>query len=120
MTPPATAIRAVSVKTGQARELTVLKDAYFYNIFLSPDKGTIGFTSRASGNDNVWISPLEGGEPRKLTGNNDPRLYFSSLAWSPDGKTIYFGKQSRFTLLSMLINQKITEKKNEKSNQSNE
>ncbi len=104
-------IRAASVKTGKVRNLTVLKDAYINNIYLSPNKGSIGFTSRTGGNDNVWISPLEGGEPRKLTGNNDPRLYFSSLAWSPDGKTIYFGKQTRFTLLSMLINQKVTEEK---------
>jgi serine/threonine protein kinase/Tol biopolymer transport system component len=109
-------IRAVSVKTGKVRSMTNLKEPYFYNIYLSPNKDSIGFTSRSGGSDNIWVAPLEGGEARMLTGNNDPRLYFSSLAWSPDGRTIYFGKQTRFTLLSMLINQKTMEEKNEKPN----
>ena len=117
LTPPEIPVQAVSLKTGEERNLTVLKDAYFYNIYLSPDRRLIAFTSRSSGNDDVWISPLQGGEPRKLTENNDSRLYFSSLAWSPNGKTIFFGKQTRFTLLSMLINQKVMEEKNEKSNE---
>lgn len=106
MSPPEVTVRAISLKTGRVRNLTVLREAYFFNIFLSPDKDSIGFTSRSGGSDNLWISPVEGGEPRKLTGNNDPRLYFSSLTWAPDNKTIYFGKQTRFTLLSMLVNQK--------------
>ncbi|CAN5210372.1 hypothetical protein BH10ACI1_BH10ACI1_15250 [soil metagenome] len=114
MALPEVSIRAVSVKTGKVRNLTMIKDVYLQNIYLSPDKESVGFTSRSSGSDNVWISPLEGGEPLKLTGNNDPRLYFSSLAWSPDSQTIYFGKQNKFTLLSMLVNQKNTEEKNEK------
>lgn len=111
LTPPETMIQAVSIKTGALRSLTTLKEAYFNNIYLSPDRAALAFTSRSGGQDDIWISPLEGA-PRKLTGNNDPRLYFSSLVWAPDGESIYFGKQTRFTLLSMLINQKTTEKKN--------
>lgn len=117
LTPPETFVHAVSVKTGEQRRLTILKDAYFNNIYLSPDRTAIAFTSRFGGQDDVWISSLEGAAPRKLTGNNDSRLYFSSLAWSPNGKSIYFGKQTRFTLLSMLINQKTKENKNADSNQ---
>ncbi len=116
LTPPENLIRAVSVKTGEQQELTILKNAYFNNIYLSPDHKSIAFTSRLSGSDDVYIASLKGGEPRKMTNNNDPRLYFSSLAWTPDGKSIFFGKQTRFTLLSMLINKKTTEEKNEKSN----
>lgn len=114
LTPPEVRVRTISIRTGEQRDLTVLKDAYFNNIHLSPDRRSIGFTSRAGGNDDVWIAPLEGGAARKLTGNNDPRLYFSSLAWTPDGTSIFFGKQTRFTLLSMLINPKALEDKNEK------
>jgi len=36
--------------------------------------------------------------------SSDPRVYFSSIAWSPDGKTIYYGKQSSWTVFSMLEN----------------
>jgi hypothetical protein len=42
--------------------------------------------------------------PTRLTVNNDPQLYFSTLAWSPDSRAIYYGKQSRFSLLSMISN----------------
>lgn len=118
LTPPETMIRAISTGSGAARELLILKDSYFNNIHLSPDGKAIGFTSRESGNDDVWIVSVErGGKPRQLTKNNDSRLYFSSLAWSPDGRSIFFGKQTRFTLLSMLINSKTKEEKNEESNE---
>lgn len=116
MTPPEIPVRAVSLKTGQQRPLTVLKEAYFSNIYLSPDRRSLAFTARATGHDDVWISPLAGAAPRRLTDNRDPRLYYSSLTWTPDGKSVFFGKQTRFTLLSMLINQKIMEETNDKSN----
>lgn len=117
LTPPEIPVHAVSLTTGEKRDLVVLKDTYFYNIQLSHDRKSIAFASRSSDNDDVWISPVKGGEPRRLTENKDARLYFSSLAWSPDGKSIFFGKQTRFTLLSMLIDQKVTEEKNEKSDE---
>lgn len=110
-TPPETLIQAISIKTGERRSLMTLKNAYFNNIYLSPDRTMIAFTSRLGGQDDIWISRLEGA-PRKLTGNNDPRLFYSSLAWSPDGKLIYFGKQIRFTMLSILTDQKTMEEKN--------
>ena len=114
MTPPEVPIRAVSVETGGERLLTTLSNAYFYNIHLSPDRKNVAFTSRTGGTDNVWLTALEGGEPRQLTENRDPRLYYSSLAWAPNNKLIFFGKQTRFTLLSMLTNPNAKEDKNEK------
>ena len=94
----------LSVTTGEQRPITVLKSAYLYNIHLSPDGKTIAFTSRQDGKDNLRIMPSAGGQATELTGNNDFKLYFSSLAWSPDGRAIYFGKQSRHSLLSMITN----------------
>ena len=94
----------IEIETGAIREISKLKDTYLYNIHLSPDKKTIAFASNQEGKDNVWLLPLGGGEAKKITGNNDPRIYFSSLSWSPDNGTIFFGKQSRYSLLSMLTN----------------
>ncbi|MDX2041672.1 MAG: protein kinase [Acidobacteriota bacterium] len=94
----------VSVATGEQRPIATLQSAYLYNIHLSADKKAIAFTSRQDGKDNIWIIPVSGGEAKRLTANNDPKLYFSSLAWSPDGRAIYFGKQSRHSLLSMITN----------------
>lgn len=101
---PEVFLRQVEVKTGKTREITTLKDAYLYNIYLSPDKKTIAFAAHRDGTDNIWLMPFSGSEEKKLTANNDARLYFSSLSWSPDSSAIFFGKQLRYSLLSMLTN----------------
>jgi eukaryotic-like serine/threonine-protein kinase len=102
--PTEVALLRVSVATGEQNLITQLHSAYLYNIHLSADRKTIAFTARQDEKDNVWLIPSSGGAARKLTANNDPKLYFSSLAWSPDGRAIYFGKQSRHSLLSMITN----------------
>ena len=94
----------VSVKTGEKRQIATLKDTYLYNVRQSPDGKNIAFAAHRDGKDNLWLIPAAGGEAKKLTANNDSRLYFSSLAWSPAGNSIFFGKQSRYSLLSMITN----------------
>jgi Tol biopolymer transport system component len=81
-----------------------LEAAYISNIASSPDGKLIAFASRQDGKDNVWVIPSTGGTPRKVTANTDPQLYCSTLAWSPDGKAIYYGKQAKHYLISMIDN----------------
>jgi Tol biopolymer transport system component len=99
---PEVSLIKVEVETGKKQEIVKLKDVYVFNIHLSPDKKTIAFTAHREEKDNLWIMPATGGEARQITVNNDSRLYFSSLAWSPDSNSIFFGKQLRYSLLSML------------------
>ncbi|HYE72087.1 MAG TPA: hypothetical protein VEF04_02100, partial [Blastocatellia bacterium] len=94
----------VDCETGAQRQLARLEAAYFFNIHLSKDKKTIAYVSHRDDKDNVWVRRLEGSEERKLTSNVDPRLYYSSLSWSSDSRAIYFGKQKRYSLLSMISN----------------
>jgi dipeptidyl aminopeptidase/acylaminoacyl peptidase len=51
------------------------------------DTSNIGYR-----NNEVWIIPLEGGEPRNLTGQLDRTIYTreAGLKWSPDSRHIYF------------------------------
>jgi Tol biopolymer transport system component/DNA-binding winged helix-turn-helix (wHTH) protein len=84
--------------------ITLLKTAYPTNIKLSPNGRVIAFASHQDGKDNVWIIPAIGGEATKLTTNTDPRLYLSSLSWSPDSKAIYYGKQSKTSIVSQIDN----------------
>jgi Tol biopolymer transport system component len=77
-----------------------LNSAYLRNIQLSPDGKTIAFASHQDGKDNIWLIPAVGGAARRITANSDPRFYFSSLTWSSDGKAIYYGKQSGYSLIS--------------------
>lgn len=94
-------ITILEIVSGQtAKVLTRLNSAYLYNIQLSPDGRRIAFASHQEGRDNIWLIPATGGMARKITANTDPRFYFSSLAWSPDGKNIYYGKQSGYSLIS--------------------
>jgi serine/threonine protein kinase len=94
----------VSIQTGKQQMVASLSSTYLLNIYLSADRRMIAFTSRQEGKDNIWAIPTSGGQAKELTANPDPRLYFSSLAWSPDGRAIYFGKQSRHSQLSMITN----------------
>ena len=94
----------IAVASGEQHLLAKLQSAYLYNIHLSADGRMLAYVAQQDGKDNLWLMPARGGAAKKLTANNDARLYFSSLAWSPDGKAIYFGKQSRYSLLSMITN----------------
>jgi serine/threonine protein kinase/Tol biopolymer transport system component len=90
--------------SGEQRTISTQPATYRFNIHLSADRQMIAFVSQQDGKDNIWVIPATGGSARMLTQNRDSRLYFSSLAWSPDGKAIFFGKQSRYSLLSMITN----------------
>jgi serine/threonine protein kinase len=100
--PPDTELERVSVDGGTVSTIAKLINAYYYNIFLSSDRKFIGFVSRDRDKDDVWIVPSSGGEQRKLTNNNDSGVYFSRLAWLSDGSAMVFGKQTRFSLLSII------------------
>lgn len=100
--PPETFLERVSVDGGAVSAIAKLNNAYYYNIFLSSDRKIVGFVARDLDKDDVWIVPSSGGERRKLTNNNDSGVYFSRLAWANDGSGIVFGKQSRFSLLSIV------------------
>ncbi|MBV9242381.1 MAG: PD40 domain-containing protein [Acidobacteria bacterium] len=103
-TPTQVLLGAVSVATGQTRQIAVLADAYLYDVHPSKDGRTIAFTAHRNGKDDVFIVPAAGGSERRLTDNKDPRVYLSNILWSPDGRTIYFGKQLTRFLLSLISN----------------
>jgi Tol biopolymer transport system component len=100
--PKAVSLVSVSTESGQPRPVSELESVYPYNIRLSADKKSVAFAARREDKDNLWVMPAAGGPAKKLSANGDPNLYFSSLSWSPDGRTIYFGKQSRRSLLAMI------------------
>lgn len=102
--PPEVELFEINAETGAKREIIKLENCYYYNIKLSNGGKSIAFVAHSDEKDDVWTFELGGGKPKKLTNNNDPNLYFSSLSWSPDMRAIYFGKQTRYSLLSMLTN----------------
>jgi Tol biopolymer transport system component len=103
--PTEVSIIEANVESGEQRQIAKLDAAYLYNVCLSADKKMLAYVSNKDGKDNVFLlRPGNGGEARRLTANMDARLYFSALSFSPDNRTIYFGKQARYSLLSMVTN----------------
>jgi Tol biopolymer transport system component len=100
--PAETNLIRVSLAGGAETRIVNLKNAYFYNIFLSEDKKQIAFAARAQNMDNIWIVPLVGGTSRRVTDNSDSGHYYSRLAWLRDGNSIVFGEQTRYSLLSKM------------------
>lgn len=92
--------------------LDLLPETYWVNLRLSPNGQVVAFVKSTNGRNDIWLAPTYvalGADARmratrKLTNNSDPASFFSSLAWSPDGKTIYYDRQTRWNLLTMIEN----------------
>jgi len=101
-TPPTSLIYSVPLSGGEGRLVNTLNNAYFHNIHLSKDGRTIGFVTRLDDLTALWTVAAAGGTPKRVLVENDPKVLISSLSWSPDSKTIVFGKQTRTNLITML------------------
>ncbi len=97
-------IVAVNLASHTRRVSNMLENVYFENIHLSRDGRIVAFSARTNDLSSLWTVPVTGGTPKRLMEDRDPKIMISSLAWSPDGSSIIFGKQTRTTLLSMLSN----------------
>jgi Tol biopolymer transport system component len=100
--PPETKVIRIAISGGSESLVASLKNIYYYNISLSKDRKQLAYAARDQNLDDIWILATAGGTPRKLTNNNDSGSYFSKLAWVPDGSSIVFGKQTRFSVLSTM------------------
>ena len=100
--PAETSLIRFALAGGAETRIANLKNAYFYNIFLSEDKKQIAFAARDQNMDNLWIVPIIGGTSRRITNNTDSGRYYSRLAWLRDGRSIVFGEQTRYSLLSKM------------------
>src|SRR5436190_6352433 len=98
-----TDIYEISLQSGSKTKVNSIENAYFHNIHLSRDGTALAFVSRKNDVSAIWHVPVKGGLPKQLAVENDPKILISGLAWSPDGHSIVFGKQTRTNLISMLI-----------------
>ena len=86
------------------RPMIKLKETFFQNIQLSPDRKTLAFVTRQDSSGAIQIISPTGGTAKTLISSNDARVYFSSLAFAPDGKTLYYGKQANWQIISTIDN----------------
>lgn len=75
----------IADREGNRRQLTHTGQRNFHPVW-SPDGRYLAFLSNRAYGTQVWLLPLNGGEPRRLTSF---RRGFSDPVFSPDGKTLY-------------------------------
>ena len=96
----------VSAKGHWSRQLHVLPRTRQASVRLSPDKRHVSFVATHSNLENIFLLSLAEVQPRQITQNEDEKNHYSSPVWAPDGKTIYFGKQSTRSVLTLIDNLK--------------
>ncbi|MGI8333625.1 prolyl oligopeptidase family serine peptidase [Actinomadura scrupuli] len=58
------------------------------SLALSPDGTQVAYSSNASGQFDLWVHPLTGGSPRRLTQHTGQAV--RQIAWTPDGAGLVF------------------------------
>lgn len=106
--PVDVSLSTISVRDGKQRSLAQLQATYFQNIKLAPAGNQIAFVTRVDAADSLQVIAATGGATKTIMTSSDPRVYFSAIVWSPDGKTIYYGKQASWTVFSIIDNFKWT------------
>jgi serine/threonine protein kinase/Tol biopolymer transport system component len=96
----------VSPKDRRSRLLHILSGARQSSVRLSPDKRSVSFVATQSNRENIFLLSLAGRQPRQITQNGEEKKHYSSPVWAPDGKTIYFGKQTTWSVLTLIDNLK--------------
>ena len=102
--PVDVSLSAMSVRDGKQRSLAQLPETYFQNIKLAPSGNQIAFVTRREAADSLQVIATTGSTTRTIITSSDPRVYFSGIVWSPNGKTIYYGKQASWTVFSIIDN----------------
>ncbi len=98
-------VRLVRISAGNNRtDLASIETAYYNNIQLSPGGLRIAFATREEGKDNIRVVSIVGGRSAKITANVDPNVYVSGIAWSPDGKSVFYSRQKQVGTISMIEN----------------
>ena len=65
-----------------------------YRPKISPDGKWVAFSGQYDGSTNIYLIPIDGGEPKRLTYDVEPD---SCLGWTPDGKIAYASTAGNFT-----------------------
>ncbi len=97
-TPDSTQLAFLSVDNGQVTKRISVNSVPEY-FALTPDGKAIGYLKRERGVLNIWLQPIAGGPPSRLTDfhlSNSTSQRIGSFAWSHDGKHLamvrIFGK----------------------------
>lgn len=104
--PGSVLLKLISAGGKRMKDVAPIDAVYFNNIQLSPDGSRIALSTREDGNDYIRIISIPSGKNVRITPDPDPAIYISGIAWSPDGKALYFSKQKKVGTISLADNVK--------------
>jgi dipeptidyl aminopeptidase/acylaminoacyl peptidase len=64
------------------------KQRFRSNVALSPDGQFVAYAANTDGQHNLYVVPVSGGEPRKITDYTENAV--RQIAWSPDGRSLLY------------------------------
>ena len=79
---------AIMPAEGGALKLIHELPAHFGRLVWTPDGQGLAYAAKQEGVGNIWIQPLDGGEPKQLT--HWTPMAILSFDWSPDGKWLAY------------------------------
>ncbi|GEM_PF-126932 len=106
--PAEISLMQYSQKTHTVREIRKVNQAYLKTIFMCDDGWQIALIRNEEEIGNLHVINPKDGSMRRVTNNRDSKLAFNNLAFSPDGKTIYFCKQQTLSSLNLLQSEERT------------
>ena len=86
-------IFSVPAKNGPVRNLTRTPESREINASWSPDGQHIAYLSDASGEYEIWVRPVGGGNARQVT--DDGEIWRFAPVWSPDSSMLMFGDKKQ-------------------------
>ncbi|MBT8107065.1 MAG: PDZ domain-containing protein, partial [Gammaproteobacteria bacterium] len=93
-------IFSVPAKDGPVRNLTRTPDSREIDASWSPDGKHFAYLSDASGEYEVWVRPVGGGDARRVT--KDGAIWRFAPVWSPDSSMLIFGdKKQRLNVVDV-------------------
>jgi Tol biopolymer transport system component/DNA-binding winged helix-turn-helix (wHTH) protein len=92
--------------SGQTKLINTFEQISVFSSALSPDGKKIAFTKRADNKDDIYFASTNTKTVNKITANSDTDSLFGSLNWSSDSKTIFYDKQEKINIISVIENLK--------------
>lgn len=90
--------------TGQSEIINSFEQISALSAALSPDGKQVAFTKRLENKDNIYLTGVNDKQIKKITENPDPETLSGSLIWSYDGRTLFFDKQEKMNVISIIEN----------------
>jgi Tol biopolymer transport system component/DNA-binding winged helix-turn-helix (wHTH) protein len=97
--------KLISITTsGNSEIINSFEQISVLSSVLSPDGKNIAFTKRQENKDNIYVATIKDKSVKKITENSDTETLFGSLLWSFDGKKLFFDKQEKINVISVIEN----------------